>query len=629
MVRYDGAPVSSESLAPMAAAMSFWGPDGHGQWCGDGAGLGHLLLHVTPESLHERLPASIRTAPHLVITADARIDNREELFDVLSVPRLGREQTPDSSLILLAYERWGADCVERLLGDFAFAIHDARERRLFCARDPFGCKPFIYHLDGKRFVFASDVRGALALVDSPRLNEPLLAAYLQMKTYHAEKRLTFFEEIVKLPPAHTLTLTAAGVRISRYWSPEDAPAIRLATDEEYAEQMRNLFGQAVECRLRSAFPVGSHLSGGLDSSAITVLAARIQYARGREIGAFSWSPPPGSGADGGRGDEHLRIGSVCRAENLTCRYLPVTRQNYFDWFRQDFTVEPTEMMAREGNVQLCAAAEGRRVMLSGWGGDEAVSGRAASALAEFFAGRRWPDFRALVESRMDAPDGNSGVVVRARKLAGVLRDIATPHLADSLYSLFYSDIWLEHRSPCIEPTFARLHRKAVRELRGPAYRPQPAVRSSICHLLDYGHLSGRLEDWATSGAAHRLVYRYPLLDRRLVEFTLGVPAIQLCKIGQRPALFRRSVSELLPASGYWDRRKAESTAIRALKTAYFDAHVEWAEQIDRQMAESPLTRLVDLARLRKAVRARGGYRDLTGLSGVREAFGCFAMGKQF
>src|SRR5580692_3676749 len=141
----------------MAAALSFYGPDGHGQWCGESVGLGRLMLHVTPESLQERQPASIRAAPHLVITADARIDNRDELFDALGTSVPGRDRTPDSSLILAAYERWGADCVKRLLGDFAFAIGDSRERKLFCARDPFGCTPFVYFHNGKRFIFASDV----------------------------------------------------------------------------------------------------------------------------------------------------------------------------------------------------------------------------------------------------------------------------------------------------------------------------------------------------------------------------------------------------------------------------------------------------------------------------------------
>src|SRR3569623_1441353 len=184
-------------LVRPGAAMAGGGPDGHGQWRGEQTGLGFLSLHTTPESFHERMPANLRTAPHLFITADARIDNRAELFQALGVQSPGRTRTPDSSLILLAYERWGAECDKRLLGDFAFAIWDTRERILFCARDPLGCRPFYYHPGGRTFLFASDIKGVLAGLESPRLNKPLLAAHMQMRASYARKTLTYYEKILK------------------------------------------------------------------------------------------------------------------------------------------------------------------------------------------------------------------------------------------------------------------------------------------------------------------------------------------------------------------------------------------------------------------------------------------------
>lgn len=628
MVRYDGAPVTPETLAPIAAKMSFWGPDGHGQWCGDGAGLGQLMLHVTPESLQERLPASLRAAPHLVITADARIDNRDDLFNALGVPAQGRDRTPDSSLILLAYERWGADCVKRLLGDFAFAIWDSRERKLFCARDLFGCVPFVYHFDRKRFIFASDIKGVLARMAAPRLNEPMIAAYLHMKTYHAEKRLTFFEEVVKLPPAHTLTLTSAGVRILRYWSPEDAPEVRLATDADYAEQMGILLRHSVECRLRSAFPVGSHLSGGLDSSSVTVVAARELRAHGQQLEVFSWSPPPQPGSDDESDNEHIRIDAVCRAEGLSCHYLPATQESYFGLFQKNFTTEPTEMMAREVKVQQRATGCGLRVILSGWGGDEAVSNHAGSGLSEFFICGKWRDFSTLVEFRMrkianDAP--LPAMMRRIWKLGGVARDIAFPYLPNSLFSLFMNNVWLQHENDCTYPSFARLHRKTVLGLRAPAFRPRHGIHSTICHLLEYGHMTKRMEHWATSGARQQLTYRYPLADRRLVEFALGVPAVQLCNVSSRLPIFRRSVSALLPVSGHWDRRKTESKALGALKKVWFSAHQDWASRL---VADStPGGTYVDIKAIWRAVQAHSESQKMARLSGVREAFGGHALGK--
>jgi asparagine synthase (glutamine-hydrolysing) len=626
LVRYDGAPVTPETLAPIAAAMSFWGPDGHGQWCGGGVGLGHLMLQVTPESLLERLPASIRVAPHLVITADARIDNRDEIFDALGVPAPGRARTPDSSLILLAYERWGAGCVKRLLGDFAFAIWDARERKLFCARDPFGCMPFVYHYDGKRFIFASDIKGVLARMESPKLNEPLLAAYLQMKTYHAEKRLTFFENIVKLPPAHTLTLTGAGVQLSEYWSPENAPDVRLATDADYAEQMRFLFQQAVECRVRSAFPVGAHLSGGLDSSAISIVAAQILRDRGQAVSVFSWAPPPQPGTAGVE-DEHVRIDAVCKQEDLRCQYLPVTKASFVESFRRDITIEPFEMMAWEANVQASAESAGVRTMLSGWGGDEAVSSHAASYIAAYVQDHDWRAFHNEVRRRLNTSGPGLSTFglsfSKLRRLAGVAYGVIYPHLPDFLYSLTAKEsIFLKHRSPCIHPEFAGLYKAELRELRGPAWRSFPGVGTTMCHYLQFGHQQRRLEHWACSGARHRMVYRYPLLDKRLVEFTLGVPAAS----GQGRSLFRRAISGLLPASCDWMLAKRAPSSLASLRSHYYEAHADWAIQLNNSVVPVSIARMVDMARIQRAVAACAGVDRMQALSGIREAFGCCAIG---
>ena len=630
MVRFDGGPVTAETLAPMVAAMSFWGPDGHGQWCGESVGLGHLMLHVTPESLQERLPASIRVAPHLVITADARIDNRDDLFDALGAPAHGREQTPDSSLILLAYERWGPDCLKRLLGDFAFAIWDNRERRLFCARDPFGCMPFVYHHDGKRFVFASDIKGVLARVESPRLNEPLLAAYLQQRTHNAEKRVTFFEEIVKLPPAHSLTLTTGGVQISQYWSPRNAPEIRLSSDADFTDQMRHLFQQSVECRLRSAFPIGSHLSGGLDSSAVSIVAARATRQHGRPLEVFSWAPPPEPGARYHGADEYLRIEAVCSQESLTCHYVPSTYESFIETFKRDITVEPIIMMPREENVQVSAEAMQLRVMLSGWGGDEAVSAYNGAYLAHLLLNHNWAELRNTVGLRLAAAAGAQHAPFQkalrsARSLGGALRELAYPLAPDTLYSLTPRGNFPKYRTPCIQAGFRDLYRSEVKDLRGPVLRVRPNFRRTICDHLEYGHITARIEDWTESGARHRLVYRYPLLDRRLIDFVIGTPATELYGPAVRRSTFRRAVGGLLPASADWMTAKKEPFAIAALTRDYIRSHQDWSGHLISDAAGSPANRFVDPGKIQKAMQAGSNSDSMLPWLGVREALFCYAI----
>ena len=129
-----------------------------------------------------------------------------------------------------------------------------------------GLKPFYYYEDARCFIFASDIEGLLARAEVPhRPNEPLLAAHLQEDTYFAEKRQTFLADIVKLPLAHHLTVTAKTSQLTQYWSLDNVTDVRLPSDEAYAEQLRELLLEAVQCRIRTPFPVGCHLSGGLAS----------------------------------------------------------------------------------------------------------------------------------------------------------------------------------------------------------------------------------------------------------------------------------------------------------------------------------------------------------------------------
>jgi asparagine synthase (glutamine-hydrolysing) len=579
VVATDGAPVARETLAPIAAALSFYGPDGHGQWCGESAGLGHLMLHVTPESLEERQPASLRAAPHLIVTADARIDNRDELFDALGVPLAGRDNTPDSSLILLAFERWGEECAKKLLGDFAFAIWNLRDRTLFCARDPFGCKPFFYCYSERRFIFASDINGVLAAVESQQLNRPLLAAYLQMKTYYAEKRRTFFEGVVKLEPGHTAALRDGQLKLSRYWSPEEIAEIHEPDGHDYAEQLGSLFRLAVKCRARSAFPVGSHLSGGMDSSSVTILASRLLRARGKELATFSWSP-----ASENPEGEYARIDAVCRQENLTCEYVPATAASLIATFQRDFTVEPMAMMAREANVQARAKSRRLRVILSGWGGDDAVT------------------CRVITGSRL-----------------------VVASLPDWLYALTMGNAWQVLEKPCIQAEFVHRYRHEVRALRGPAFRRLRGIRANICRYLDSGHLSLRMEHWAASGARSGLVYRYPMLDKRLVEFALGTKPSKLEGSDQRRSLFRHAIGDVLPAID-WDPVKREPSTLMALQNELLRSHSDWANHLARQTAVSQATTFVDLAKMQAVVKLALKSGRMRDLSGVREAFGCYAIG---
>lgn len=175
---FDERRASLEEISSMNKAIAFRGRDESGTRAEGPVVLGNCLLRTTPESLHERFPME-DTEAGLLLTADARIDNRDELIAALAVNVSPERPVTDGELILRAYRKWGEGCPEPLVGDFAFAIWNMRERTLFCARDHFGARPFCYYRDRGRFLFVSEVSGFIAISDVPRrLDESFLADFI-------------------------------------------------------------------------------------------------------------------------------------------------------------------------------------------------------------------------------------------------------------------------------------------------------------------------------------------------------------------------------------------------------------------------------------------------------------------
>ncbi|HEU5460396.1 MAG TPA: asparagine synthase-related protein [Pyrinomonadaceae bacterium] len=207
----------------------------------------------------------MRIGGHFSITADARIDGREELIAKLARPPQTQD---DSELILLAYETWGEDCLKHLIGDFAFAIWDSRSRRLFCARDHFGVKPFFFRRVANTLKFSTNLNSLRS--DSDTLNDTAIGDYLVFGL-NQDLSTTTFREIQRLPPAHSLTLYNGSLSIRRYWTPDTSKEVRYRDRDSYVEHFRELLHRAVKDRL-STRRVAVSMSGGLDSTSLAAVA---------------------------------------------------------------------------------------------------------------------------------------------------------------------------------------------------------------------------------------------------------------------------------------------------------------------------------------------------------------------
>ena len=270
-ISWDGAPVSESDLERMCRPVAYRGPDGIGTWVGAEAGLAHLALHITPESREEVQPLHDPESG-LVLVADARIDNRDELMPVLrGKGGLRCDRPTDADLILAAYQTWGHDCPSHLIGDFAFAIWDTRERALFLARDPMALRSLCFRVEDNRFLFATEPKQITAAPGVTReLYIPAVAAYLAGG--HGSPDWTFLNGIQRLLTGHALTVQDGKMRHWRYWNPDPGTRIRYRSEHEYADHLAELMKHAVRSRLRSIRPAGLLLSGGVDSGAVAATA---------------------------------------------------------------------------------------------------------------------------------------------------------------------------------------------------------------------------------------------------------------------------------------------------------------------------------------------------------------------
>jgi asparagine synthase (glutamine-hydrolysing) len=554
LIRFDGRPIAPLEIEEMLERLAARGPDGVEVWRSGVAALACGKLAVTAESLAERLPLE-SPGGELVLTAAARIDNREELLALLE-PAGGWPAPPgDGELILAAYRRWGEQCPERLLGDFAFAVWDAPRRTLFAARDPLGVRPLYYHRGPRHIAFASDITALLALPEVPRRpSERRIADFLAVRL--EDKETTFYEEVLRLPPAHSFRASDARFAMRRYWRLDPRREIRLASDGEYAEAFRETFSRAVACRLRSVHPVGSMLSGGLDSSAIACSARRLLEESGRgPLHTFSavFDDLP-------QCDERVYIDEVLAGGGCTPHFVRGDRLDPFAGMEA--------MLERLGQPfhgpnfflhhALFATARnaGVRILLDGIDGDTTVS----HGLPHLDDLARSGRFLALARE-LAALHRRRGTPWPRLIFARVLRPLV-PEPLRNLRRIGRRGRVDDGPLGIIHPDLAR--RGEPREPLAPARSPLsavPASRAEHWRRLTRGLIPHALEVLDAAGGALGLEPAFPFFDARLVALCLAFPPEQKIRSGWTRFVLRNALDGILPERIRWRGGKSNLSPI--------------------------------------------------------------------
>jgi asparagine synthase (glutamine-hydrolysing) len=559
----DRKPVEQNHLTKMLDILTHRGSDGANIWSEENVGFIHRMLWTTPESLLETLPLEKN---NLVITADARIDNRNELISALELNNLPKEKITDSDLILAAYQKWGDRCPAKLIGDFAFAIWDKREQTLFCARDPMGVKPFYYCRSGNLFVFASEIKALFTLPEVPcHLNEPMVADYLAKILFNGRKEDSFYQDIVELYGAESLIISPSKMQVQSYWSPDLNYELNLSSDEEYVEAFREIFIEAVRCRLRSAFPVGSALSGGLDSSSISCVVNQILSSETRgELQTFS-AIFPSLAADYPKIDERPYINTVATKPGIKANFVyadcisPFVDLDRVFWHGEEPSPAPNLYM--DWSVFKEAQQQGVRVLLTGSDGDTTVT-YGVQHLAELAATFRW---KKLIE------EGTAFAKVKG----GSSRHTIWKFGIEPVIPQSISQTWRQLRgrqpietglnieqSTVLNPAFAKQMKVAERfdeDIVPPVWGNQIKNVSRKEHWLDLhsGSVKYALQWLDKTAGAFSLEARHPFCDRRLIEFCLALPSGQKLYRGWSRSILRRAMEGILPSEIQWRNDKGD------------------------------------------------------------------------
>jgi asparagine synthase (glutamine-hydrolysing) len=525
IVEPAGAPVDPELLERMLRFQSFRGPDGRGLWAEGGVGLGHTLCRNTCAAPGERQPCTLDG--RVWVTADARIDGQDDL--VRRLRARGREvpaAVTDPELILHAYAAWGDGCLEHLLGDFAFAIWDGPRRRMLCAVDRLRLKPLYYARAGDALVFANTL-GCVRLHPgvSARLRDTAVADFL---VFGLKQDLshTFFADIECLPPAHGLVWEAGRLRRFRYWSIPDYEELRFNSPQDCVEQFQELLGRAVRDRLRGE-RFGVLVSGGLDSPLVTMTAHRLLTAAGRadDLRAFTYVfdrliPDR----------ERYYAGLVGQALGLNITFEPLDDFDFFDptggssWPWPEPISDP---LGPCGQSQYRQVASVCPVVLTGLGGDVLLRADVRLHWLGLLRTRRLRrlagDVRWYVRSQRRPPPVGFKAMLRRwrarRSRSQALPAWLNPDFARRTGVL---DRWRENRR---RPAGGGARDQARQVYHSPAW---------VSHV--------ELSDANWTGV--NLEVRHPLMDSRLAEFFLNLPAVPWCvekelvRISLRPTVPR-------------------------------------------------------------------------------------------
>ena len=531
----------SSKLGVMGKLIKHRGPDDEGVWTHSKEHLGfaHQRLSVIDLSKSASQPMTDRAGNWIVFNGE--IYNYLELRE-----QLGKENFvthSDTEVILFAYRKWGRECVNHMRGMFAFALWDETNQTLFCAKDRFGIKPFYYSVIDNVFYFASEVKALLPFLPQINTDSLALAEYLTFQFTSGEQ--TLFENVRQLLPAHVLTVQNGKIGVHRYWDVQYEIDFE-HTPAYFGRKLRELMDDSIRVHLRGDVPVGSYISGGIDSSLMHLLAHELDpqsnlgfHGRFQEYAGY---------------DESYYAEEVVAQSGGTLHTADITADDFLQHLNKviyhlDYPVAGPGSFPQYMVSKL--AASHLKVVLGGQGGDEIFGGYARYVVAYF---------EQCINAAIEGKYKNGNYVVTIESIVpnlGLLREykpLMKKFWSEGLFeSLDRRYFRLVDRSADMqeEINWEGLDKQHVFEdfatiFNNAANVKNEAYFDKMTHFDFKTLLPALLQVEDRMSMAHGLESRVPLLDHPLVEFAATMPADVKFKGGDTKHVLKTEFANVLP-----------------------------------------------------------------------------------
>lgn len=541
-LNYSKIPNLKKSIEVMNQLQHHRGPDGEGIWLNsqESIGFGHRRLAIIDLSPTGHQPMSNQAG--LTITFNGEIYNYLEIKKELSNEYSFKTHS-DTEVILAAYMKWGEDCVKHFRGMFALALWDENKKRLFCARDQFGIKPFYYTIVDGNFYFASEMKALLPFIPKLEIEDTALRDYLVFQLYLGYK--TPFKGVNELKAAHHLVIQGGNLNFQKYWE------VYYTQDWSHShnyfeEKLRSLIDESINLHLRSDVPLGAYVSGGIDSSSIAALAKRHT---GKDVCGFVGK----FANEGALFDESQYARSVCNMHGMELHERNITADDFKKNIEKVIYHLDCPIAGPGSLPQYCVselASKHRKVVLGGQGGDEIFGGYTRYLVAYF---------EQCIKGAIDGTLKNGNFVVTYESIIPnlqalsnykpMIKEFFSQGLFDPMDKRYFH---LINRAPNLssEINWHEFSEYSPFESFCKIFNGDNVGKESyfdkMTHFDFKSLLPGLLQVEDRMSMAHSIESRVPLIEPKIVEFAATMPSDVKFKDGALKLIYTNTIKDTLP-----------------------------------------------------------------------------------